>query len=403
MRRGSDPAGGLVEHEQVGLRDGYRSEREPLPLARREVARMPLGRPGEVEPAECHGGPAPVAAYGERHLVEHALAHDVATRILRDVARAAGALDLPRSRLQETRGDLRERRLPHAVRPFESDDLAPADHERGAVEHRRQAFVGERCVFHTDNVSLPIGRRRLLLGVVVRPPCRRGDGQPGRSLVDRDVERDASALEEDHAVGEPERTRDAVLAEDDCGTRTAGRVQEGGRSARVELRGRLVEQQERGPERQRSRETHALQLAAAQLRRTAAGEVLGADRGERLARARANLGRRRAQVLQTEGDLGGHARHDDLVLGILEHSRDGSGEVGRTGAARVAAADGDAPGEAAAVEVRHQAGQRAEERGLPRAGGAEQGDALARLDRERHVPEGRHAAGVRERQPVDGR
>ena len=133
-------------------------------------------------------------------------------------------------------------------------------------------------------------------------------------------------------------------------------------------------------------------------------EMRGADRGERPSRARADQLRRRADVLQPERDLGGHAREHDLVLGILEERRDGSREVGRPRAPGVVAGDLDAAGEAAAVEVRHEPGQRAQQRRLAAAGGAEQRDHLARLEVERDAVQ-RRCRGLRvgERQLLDPR
>ena len=71
---------------------------------------------------------------------------------------------------------------------------------------------------------------------------------------------------------------------------------------------------------------------------------------------------------------------------------------------RVQAADDDAPGEAAAVEVRHEPGQSPEQRRLARARGAEQRDELARLDLERDVVDRRTlGARIGERQVLDRR
>ena len=129
----------------------------------------------------------------------------------------------------------------------------------------------------------------------------------------------------------------------------------------VELRRRLVEEQQLGLERESRREADALQLAARELGDGALGEVLGADRGERRARARHDLVRRRAEVLEPERHLGEHARQHDLVLGLLEHGRHGPGEVRGPRRSRVAPADDDASGETAAVEVRHEPGERAQQ------------------------------------------
>ncbi len=59
------------------------------------------------------------------------------------------------------------------------------------------------------------------------------------------------------------------------------------------------------------------------------------------------------------------------------------------------------PGEAATVEVRHEPRQCPQERGLAAARGTEQRHHLARMQLERDVAHGRHAARVGEREPVD--
>ena len=363
---------------------------------------MPLGRPGEVEPGERRGGPARVAADGERHLVEHALAHDVAARILRDVAGAAvrarpARAPAPGARRRPSRASSSPTRS--ALRARRSRPGRPRARRRRAPPARS---VGERTfsMRTTDRVA---GRRRLPSTASSRRHVGRGCCQPARRLVDRHVERDAPALEEDHAVGERERPRDAVLAEDDGGTRaraTASRKASAPAGSSCEVgssSSRSAGRSASAAARQTRCSSPPLSSAVARPARCSAPTAASASR----ARARSrpaprprSRGRRRPRR---------DARHDDLVLGILEHRRDRSRQVGRPGAARVAAGDDDAPGEAAAVEVRHQPGERAQERGLPRAGRAEQGDALARLDRERHVAKGRHAARVGERQPVDGR
>ena len=98
---------------------------------------------------------------------------------------------------------------------------------------------------------------------------------------------------------------------------------------------------------------------------------------------------RHADVLETERDLVLDARHHDLVLGILEHRRDGPGELGGAVRARVEAADLDPAGEAAAVEMRHEPGERPQQRRLAAAGRPEQRDDLAGLELERDVAQGR--------------
>ena len=63
-----DTARRLVEHEQVGLDREHRGDREPLALAAREVARVPLGERRQVEPLER--APRTLLAGGERDLGE---------------------------------------------------------------------------------------------------------------------------------------------------------------------------------------------------------------------------------------------------------------------------------------------------------------------------------------------
>jgi hypothetical protein len=128
--------------------------------------------------------------------------------------------------------------------------------------------------------------------------------------------------------------------------------------------------------------------------------VPGAHGPEPLGRPASDLGRRGAHVLEPEGDLGAHAREDHLVLGILEEACDGPGKIGRTSPARVEARDLDTAGEASSVEVRHESGERAQERRLARAGGPEEDDHLARLELEGHLPKrraGRFGIGKRKR------
>jgi hypothetical protein len=127
------------------------------------------------------------------------------------------------------------------------------------------------------------------------------------------------------------------------------------------------------------------------------------ERAESLVHPRPDLARRSPEVLEPECDLVPRERHDDLILGVLEHAGDAVSEVRRASLARVQARHSNQAGESAAVEVRHEAGQHAEERRLARSGRPEHGDDLARLDRQRHVLERRLSARVRESQVLDRR
>ena len=71
--------------------------------------------------------------------------------------------------------------------------------------------------------------------------------------------------------------------------------------------------------------------------------------------------------------------------------------------ARVEAGDDDAAGEDAAVEVRDEPGERAQQRRLAGARRAEQRDVLAVVDLSETPSSARSAAGVREAQVLDDR
>ena len=227
--------------------------------------------------------------------------------------------------------------------------------------------------------------------------------QPRHRLVARCVEHDAAAVEEQDAVGVAQRERGTLLR-DDHGCAARERVlEERLRALRIELRRRLVEEQQLGLERERRREADALQLAAGKLRDAAAGQVRGTDGRQRSLRARQDRLRRHADVLEPEGDLRLDLREDDLILRILEDGRDRARELRRMRVARVAAGDLDAAAEVPAVEPRHEPAERAHERRLAGAGGAEHEHDLARVDPERDAVERRCRARIGEGQPLDGR
>ncbi|HEX4929526.1 MAG TPA: hypothetical protein VFV62_02365 [Gaiellaceae bacterium] len=126
------------------------------------------------------------------------------------------------------------------------------------------------------------------------------------------------------------------------------------------------------------------------------------DRVERALDTGPDLPRLDAEVLEPEGDLVRDDGHDHLVLGILEDRGDGAGELGRPRPAGVEPGDDHAPREAPTVEMRHEPGERAEQRRLPRPGRTEQRHDLARLEREGDVAQRGRRRRVREREAVDG-
>jgi hypothetical protein len=227
-------------------------------------------------------------------------------------------------------------------------------------------------------------------------PARPVRGQPLARLGGGGVEEEAAALEIEDARRQLEGAADALLGENDRRAESLDRAEEEPRGIRVELRGRLVEQEQVRLEGERRGEGDTLELAAGELGRPATPQVERSDRLERTLDARADLRRRRAEVLEPEGDLVLDERHHDLVLGILEDGRDRPGEIRGAGRARVLTRDHHPSGEATAVEVRDEPGEGAQERRLPGAGGPEERDDLAGLELERDRPETPGRARVRE-------
>ena len=170
-----------------------------------------------------------------------------------------------------------------------------------------------------------------------------------------------------------------MLHEDD-GTRAVGaerrddRADVGG-ALRIEVRGRLVEQQQARTERDRAGDRQTLLLTAGERVGAAVGGIREAHRRERRVHPCPDLRGRHAAVLEPERDVVAGARHDELRLWILEHERGLGASLSRCVAAHQELALALAA--AGAVE---KTGERLEQRALARAGRAEQQDALAFLD-----------------------
>jgi hypothetical protein len=198
----------------------------------------------------------------------------------------------------------------------------------------------------------------------------------------RCVEGDPALVDEQHAAAALERQRRPLLGDEHRRAELAGDVEDLDRSFRIELRGRLVQDEQLRLEREHRGEADALELAGRQGLRSALGETGGADLGERGVHPRPDLIRRGPDVLEAERDLVGNMPEDDLVLGILEEHGDCTREVGGPETPCVHARDDDATLEPPAVEMRDEAGKCAQERRLPGARRSEHGHDLARLERE---------------------
>jgi hypothetical protein len=141
---------------------------------------------------------------------------------------------------------------------------------------------------------------------------------------------------------------------------------------RVEVGQRLVEQQDVGLEHDRTREGHALLLAARELARVAVAEAFQLDHAEHRTHFLGDDGGGKLPHLETEGQVlvDRHVRPERVVL---EHEADAA-PLGRD--------VGDAPfaDEDVAARRGEEAGNGAQRGGLAAAGGAEQGHQLAVAD-----------------------
>ena len=215
----------------------------------------------------------------------------------------------------------------------------------------------------------------------------------------------AVAIQEEDAVGERQERLEAVLDDHDrpvAARRQVGQALEHGhRARRVQVGGRLVEDEEARQRRQDVGQGEALLLAARQ----------GA-RGTRLEAGQAHLreGRRDgrqhpvavpATVLQPEGDLVGNVRHHELRFGILEDEADLPAKDARRRARHLVVTDEQRAGPRAGQGVRHDPRQRAGERALAAPRWADDEQQLAGVQREADVVEGRAGpARVRPAEPV---
>ena len=399
MRSGSRPLRRLVQNEQVRFGYGHRCEREPLALATRQIARMAILRPAQPDAFQRSASPLFIPVHGQGDLLERRLLDEVAARILGEVTGATSQFDAAGLRLEEAGGDAGERGLSRPVRPFERDDLAPPQLQVDPVQDRHGLVVGEG---HPASAQDDLARRGLCFRNTMSGVRRTLRRQPLERFRTRGVEEEAALVDEEDPRRELECPADAMLREHDGRAEPFDGVEEERRAFGIELRGRLVEEQQLRLQRERGCEAHTLELAAGELDRLAPPQMERVHREKRSLDARPDLGRRHAEILEPERHLVRRDRHHDLVLRILEDGRNRAGELGWTCAAGVEPGDDDPAGEAATVEVRHEPRERAQQRRLPGARGAKERDDLPNLQLERDAVERRRRGRVREREAADG-
>ena len=217
-------------------------------------------------------------------------------------------------------------------------------------------------------------------------------GEPVQRVVARRVEHEPASFDEHHAVGALECSAAAARRR-----RRRGRARPRDRGAPRRRRDRAATSARRGAAaRARARATEARQTRCSSpaesvaVRRSArcpmprpASAACDARPDLAPARGRCSRGRRRPRSRRAPKTTWSSGSWKSVAT-VRRAPRDRSPGV--------AARDLDASLEAAAVEVRDEPGERAQQRRLARARRAEQRDDLARLDRERDVRERRAPA-----------
>ena len=139
----------------------------------------------------------------------------------------------------------------------------------------------------------------------------------------------------------------------------------------------------------RGGDRHALELAAGERVGAAVEQVRHAEAERRLLDRAGHRRGRLAAVLQRQLQLRPHAAHHDLRLGLLEDRAAHGGQLAGAVVAHVEAAHAQLAGRLAAVEVRHEAAERAQQRRLAGAGHPREHGERARLELERQVAQRR--------------
>lgn len=186
--------------------------------------------------------------------------------------------------------------------------------------------VGEGC-----DEGLEVSRARgttpgdvQAVGELEHPgPAQPGAGQqPGVTQEGARIALEhATGLDDGDLGGPGQREVDVVGREQDGGPPLLQAVQ--GREHLVDARGvepggRLVEEQEAGPHRDRPGDGDALALPEGQLVGRALGQLAQAEHLERLVDPGPDLILGEAEVERSEGDVTGHVGREELVVGVLE-------------------------------------------------------------------------------------
>ena len=171
---------------------------------------------------------------------------------------------------------------------------------------------------------------------------------------------------------------------------------------RVELRRRLIEEDDARVHRENRSDGDPLQLAAGERAHGAVPEVDDTERIEHLFEPPADQARVGAEVLEAEDDLVLDRRRYHLCFGLLKDEAGDRGQFARLTGARVDAGYSHAAFKRAAVKVRNESIEAAQEGRLAPAGRPREQEHLSLVDSEIEVPDhGRRLVGVCECEPAD--
>ena len=183
------------------------------------------------------------------------------------------------------------------------------------------------------------------------------------------------AIEDEHEIGQGKRRLDSVLDDDDrvppLRRQCPEDLEDGGHAGRIEVRGRLIEDDATGKRGQDVGDGETLLFAARERLRQARLVAGQADLPQGPRHRVEHHGARPAAVLQPEGRLVLDAGHDELTLRILEDDPDPFAEASRRRARDLLLADREAPLPATPKGVRDDAREGARQRALARSRWAE--------------------------------
>ncbi len=413
----------LVQHDQAGVPHQGRGQRQAPLLAtgQRVRAATPELRQRHVDAVHQGRGLATCRlAQPERHLVLHPQGHELLLRVLEHERRPTGKLRRGESRWVHVpqpdapvRGTYQAHQqpcqggLPRAVRSDQGHPLTGGQREVHRPDHGRPV-VGERESVRGDDGRA--GRPGRVRDAVCAGDLARGRGrvlvrQPGtggQQPLPRPRQHRRGRAEVDRAAVRPERQHDvrerpghvhAVLHEHDGhGPRCPQRSKAGRERAcrrRVQVGGRLVQDQDPRARRERPGQRQTLLLPAREPRREPALKPRQPHLGQCLRHPATHRLRRPAPALQAERDVVLHPLHDQLAVRVLEHeAHAGALPAGGPGCGILPVHAQPAPpltGVLARDEARDRQGQRA----LPGPRGSHDQEALPGPHLERDVREGR--------------